>query len=299
MRSPRVIIYHKYPGFGRKAHAIADLLRRRDLAVETRTLLTLRDRIRMAMSMDLWIGFWNGTPARYFPRHYIFFNAEPLGVTKWRENRAWFDVMRGAVEVWDYNRANAQYVEPLGVRYRHVPFGYAPYYESSFQENTRGRRLEQGIDVLFVGEVSERRRRILEALSKTGVSVRVISPDSPVYGGDLDLLLASAKIVLGIHYFEEPGAQIADLARLDHLLSNRLFVIHERPAAIRADAEFERNVTTCDYAQIVDTCLHYLGRPEARSGLALSAHEWFKRCYSMDALIPYEQIRRFLLCSEW
>lgn len=70
----------------------------------------------------------------YLPRDYVFFNAEPLGVTEERKDDAdWFMAMRNALEVWDYSELNERYVAPLGVRFHLVPFGYAPYYESSLR----------------------------------------------------------------------------------------------------------------------------------------------------------------------
>ena len=290
-----MIVYYAGPCvFSRKAEAFADLLRGRGFHTEVRSSMSFSTRALLKSSPDLWIGFWNEVPLEFLPKNYIFVNAEPLHVERWSNNTDWFKAMKNAKAIWGYVRHHAEFVEKLGTPFHFVPFGYAPYYETIFQKHNEGKTLQQDIDVLFFGVMSERRRRILDKLKQRGMNVYVASEDNPVWGEKLDELLTRSKIVLGIHYYDEPEAQIADLARVDHLLSNRLFVVHERPSRFASDPAFEQNVTTCEYDDIPDTCAHFLTRPEERANKAATAHEWFKSEYAIDAFIPYDDVHSLL-----
>lgn len=303
LRRRWVIVF--YPGhyaFSRKAEAFADLLRRRGFHTEVRSRVSFLVRALAKSSPDLWIGFWNGVPLEFLPKNYIFVNAEPLYVKRWGDNTEWFKAMKNAKAVWGYERHDAEFVEKLGTPFHFVPFGYAPYYETMFRKYNEGKRLQQDIDVLFFGVMSERRRRILDELKQRRMNVHIASQDNPAWGEKLDELLTRSKIVLVIHYYDEPKAQIADLGRVDYLLSNRLFVVHERPSPSESNPAFEQNVTTCEYDEIPDTCAHFLNRPAERVRKAAAAHEWFRSEYAIDAFIPYDEVQDLIssnLQSSW
>lgn len=295
-RHRRVIVYYSHPFYFQKSEALAEILRRHGFPTEVCSGMSFLTRALLKSSPDLWIGFWFGVPLEFLPTNYILWNPEPLDRQRERTgvNADWFAAMRNAREVWDYKRSNADSVKNLGVPFHFVPFGYAPYYESIFRMHVQGKNLQQDIDVLFFGRMCERRQRILDELQQRGANVHVLSERNAVYGEKLDELLARAKIVLGIHYFEEPVAQIADLARVDYVLSNRLFVVHEKPSPFASEPAFEQNVTTCEYRDIPDTCAHFLARPEERASKAATTYEWFKSEYALDAFIPYDNVQDLL-----
>ena len=287
----KVIVFQNCRDFARKSAAIADLLRRRDIPVEIRTGGSWLMRAEVRASADLWIGFWNEYPLDSLPRTFIFFNAEPLCVDRWGGDTPWMAAMRSASAVWDYSKAHEPRVSALGVPFRFVPFGYAPHYEDVYRRHVGGKAIAQDIDVLFVGGLLERRKSILERVKATGVRVHTVTRDNPAHGEKLDELLAASKIVLNVHAFDDPQAQIVDLARLDHLLANRVFVLHEALADAAVDAEFSRHVPTCAYDRIPEMCAHYAARPEERKRIADAAYEWFKAELDLDKIIPFDEIR--------
>jgi hypothetical protein len=294
LRQPRVLLFYAYPDFARKTNALAALLRNRGFPVDVHSGAQFEMRALLKASPDLWIGFWNEFPVALLPRNYVFLNAEPLHVKRWRDNTDWRQAMKNALEVWDYKRSNKEFVEQLGVPFYFVPFGYTTYYEMTFKNHTADKDLPQDIDVLFFGDVLARRRKILDKLIRHGMKVHVVSRTNPAYGEQLDELLARSKIVLGIHNFDEPEAQIIDLARVDHLLSNRIFVLHEKPAALATEPAFEQHVATCAYAEIPDACVYYLSRPAERADKASKAYAWFKAEYPLDRFIPYDRVEHHL-----
>jgi len=290
----RIVVYYAYPDFERKAMAIADLLRKRGFPAEVRSGAGFLRRARVKLSPHLHVGFWNQFSNAYLPQRYIFFNAEPLSIPLWRDDPRWPAAMRGALQVWGYRREHRDQVTALGVPYRFVPFGYAPYYEESFANHTRHKALPTDIDVLFVGYLSSRRKRILDRIAATGAIVHVVTPSNPARGKKLDELLMRAKIVLNIHQFSDPDAQSVDLARLDHLLSNRRFVIHEQPSPQGRDPEFEQYVVTCPYDEIPAMCVHYLADPSQCDEMTLRAYRWFKKAIALDDFLPYDDLRTYL-----
>jgi len=313
---PKLAIHYVQGIFGRKSEALADLLRKRGFHVEVRSGLSRKLRVQLCSRSDLWISTWNSVPREHLPRNYIFWNAEPINMKRWTEEEDWSDVSRdsesfrfhdsrqlrsqwiqsltGARAVWGYTRLNADVVARLRVPFSFVPFGYAPYYEATFRRSTGGKSYTQDIDVLFFGWVTDRRKHVLDQLIERGMNVRIVSQHQIIVGDALDELMARSKIILGIHGYDDPDAQIPDLARFDYLLSNRLFAIHESPSEVARDLEFETNVTTCAYADIPDTCAHYLDKPELRASRAEQAYQWFKAAYAMEDFIPFDQVRSFL-----
>lgn len=297
LRRRKVIVYYYEMQFERKAHALADLFRRRGFDTRLVAGLSYASRVRLKSSPDLWIGYWNFVPNSLLPEHYIVINGEPLMVGDERYNTGRVvQLMNDALQVWDYSANNAKRINKLSVPIHYVPFGYAPYYEEVFQRHTNGKALPQDIDVLFYGVLSDRRRRVVDELREGGMKVSVLDRNNTAYGERLDELLARTKIILGIHYYDDPQGQIADFARLDHLLSNGLFVVHERPSAHAhaQDAAFVENVVTCAINQIPETCAYFLANNQERHRRANSAREWFKSEYPIDAFVPYDEVRTLL-----
>jgi hypothetical protein len=290
----RIVVFYAWPDFARKAEALADLMRRRGLPVVVKSGKSLVLRNQVASSRDLFVGFWNDHPLVYMPRHYVFYNGEPLSVPRWRDNADWWAGMRGALSVWGYAQNNAPIVASLGVPFAFVPFGYAPYYEDIFRANVGGADLEEDVDVLFFGTVSPRRQRVIDQLRSRGVNVLAVTRDNPLHGAALDQAIARAKIVLGIHSHEDPATHIADFARLDHLLSNRRFVLHEDLFPVGSDQAFERIVTTSPYDQLAERCVHHLAHHDERRRIAEASHAWFKRERALDDFIPWDELERQL-----
>jgi hypothetical protein len=159
-------------------------------------------------------------------------------------------------QVWDYSPRNVARLAELGVRgVRCVPIGYVP-------ELTRIAPAPEDIDVLFVGSMNERRGGILRALEGCGVRVHAAFG---VYGAKRDALVARAKIVLNLHFYE---AKVFEVVRVSYLLANQRFVVSERGADPSDEAAFEGGVAFAAYDELVATCLDYLAKPAERSRIA-------------------------------
>jgi hypothetical protein len=76
-------------------------------------------------------------------------------------------------------------------------------------------------DLVFYGSINERRKKILDEISKSGLRVKVIFG---AYGGDRDALISESRAVLNLHYYD---SQIFQQIRAFYPLTNKIPVISE------------------------------------------------------------------------
>ena len=96
--------------------------------------------------------------------------------------------------VWDYSAANAAQLS--------VTLGRPVRYARLFYVDRLSRipdRAEKDIDVLFYGSFNSRRSAVLDGLRARGPRVEAVYH---VFGADLDALIARAKVVINIHYYD-------------------------------------------------------------------------------------------------
>lgn len=289
-----VLVYAYWPAFSYKVDGWVETLTRHEFRATAVTGLSLSTQARLRHSPNLWLGYWHSVPPEWLPSRFVFLNSEPIGVAKWAEGSQWFEAIRKSQVVWTYSRPTEAALARLGVPVRYVPFGYTPLYEESFRQHTGASVAEKEVDIFFYGSISPRRARVLADLRDRGFSVVVADREHPAHAAELDRLLAAAKILLGIFYFDDPEAQVADFARFDRALSNGLFVVHEDPAPGTSDPEFAENVVCCSYQQLGSTCAYYLARPEERAKRAAAGQQWFKARYSLDHLVDWREFRSLL-----
>jgi acetyltransferase-like isoleucine patch superfamily enzyme/SAM-dependent methyltransferase len=164
-----------------------------------------------------------------------------------------------AFEVWDYSLTNIHNLQGLGVHHvKHVPIGYAPILSKIPQCS----RAQQDIDVLFYGSLNERRDRILHQLQDRGIKVATLFG---VYGPERDKVIARAKIVLNIHFYE---AKVFEIVRVSYLLANQKFVISEQ-SPNDPDTDFlDQGLVFVPYEELVETCVKWLEDREGRDAIA-------------------------------
>ncbi len=159
--------------------------------------------------------------------------------------------------LWDYSEANADALVALGLpRPAVVPIGYAPSLTRIAPADV------EDIDVLFYGELNERREAVLRALAGRGASVHWAHR---VYGAERDALIARSKLVLNLHYYQ---AKVFEVVRVSYLLANRRAVVSERGCNPVEEAPFEEGVAFASYGELVERCLALLADPAERDWLA-------------------------------
>lgn len=154
--------------------------------------------------------------ARALSPETVVCNFEPVDLQTTFADWSRVDALRQAT-VWDYSARNVDYIRALtgNSRVTHVPIGYAPLLTRVTAA------LVQDIDVLFYGSVNPRRASLLDRLEARGLAVtRVFG----VYGTERDALIARAKVVLNVHFYE---ARVFELVRVSYLLANSKAVVAE------------------------------------------------------------------------
>jgi len=175
-------------------------------------------------------------------------------------------------EVWDYSLKNIEALAANGIKARHVPIGYMP--SMSFIPET-----EKDIDILHYGSLNPRRQKILEELQKSGLKV---FHAFNCYGSERDALIARAKVVINIHYYE---TCIFEIFRVSHLMANKVCVISEIGNDLELEKPYHDGMVMCAYENLVEQCQKLLSIPEqARQEIALKGFNLFKKRNQVDIL---------------
>lgn len=166
--------------------------------------------------------------------------------------------------LWDYSQANLERLTRHGINHgQFVSVGYVPQLTRIPQD------VPQDIDVLFYGAINERRRVILEALIHRGLKVEFLSG---VYREARDRMIARAKVVLNLHYYD---ANIFEIVRVSYLLSNEKAVVAECSATTRIDDDMRQAVCAVPYEQLVEACIDLVKDAGKRTTLARRGFEIF------------------------
>jgi hypothetical protein len=123
-------------------------------------------------------------------------------------------------ETWDYSPHNAVLLRELGCRAKHVDLGYSPCL-------TRIAPAPKTIDVLFAGSRSERRARVIAELQAMRLGVRLLFG---CYGAERDRLIASARVVLCMFFYDPPPVPLGRCVRCTYMAANGACIVAEECA---------------------------------------------------------------------
>lgn len=167
--------------------------------------------------------------------------------------------------VWDYSKKNIADWKPLGIEAIHVPFCYVP-------ELTRiSKQVEQDIDVLFYGSLNERRQKVIDGLKAAGLKLEVRINNT--YRDELISLMARAKVILNVHYYE---SKVFEIVRIGYALANRKAVVSEESADWKDYPHLDGSIHVVPYDGLIDACREVVGDPLQRHLLESEGFE----CYS-------------------
>lgn len=157
----------------------------------------------------------------------IVFQMEQTVSERWFDNR-YISILENSLAVFDYSAANLEYLASRGLVYPHVfhvPLGANVETDhSSIAASLQA--VPKTIDVLFYGDPhSERRQKFLTHL-KSIFNVVVVGN---LFGYELRQKIASAKVVINIHYYENA---LLESTRIFECLSLGAHVISETAADV-------------------------------------------------------------------
>ena len=199
------------------------------------------------------------------PKDSVLYNLEQVDPGSSHFSPAYLNLLQQHT-VWDYSPKNIEQLTLMGVPGAKLcEIGHMPALEQIPTDTPKD------IDVLFYGSLNPRRKRILAALQKHGVRLKVLLG---VYGAERDAWIARSKIILNVHYYE---AKVLEIVRLSYLLSNRSFVVSEKGKDTELEAPFSTGMVLDDYGMLVPQCLTWLQNDAARQTIADAGHELFSR----------------------
>jgi hypothetical protein len=166
-------------------------------------------------------------------------------------------VLKRGARLWDYSARNATRLLELRIGAATVvPLGYTP-------ELTRIEHVEHpDIDVLLFGSMNGRRRQVLTAMRALGLNAVGVFG---IYGEPRDALIARAKIVLNVHFYE---SKVLEMARISYLLANRCTVLSEHSANRGDDDSVAGGVAFANYHDLPQRACDLLESRGHREALA-------------------------------
>jgi SAM-dependent methyltransferase len=205
------------------------------------------------------------------PQGSIIYNLEQLGGPLLK--RAYYEIATRR-QIWDYDLGNIAYWKQFNGAYApvHVPIGYVPELSRITPSPC------QDIDVLFYGSLNDRRNRILNALKDAGVKVHTAFG---VYGKDRDDLIARARVVLNIHFYE---SKVFEIVRVSYLLANSKAVVTESSADAEMEKGLSNAVLNLPYDHLVEGCCSLLQNEAERRALETRGFQWFSKRKESDIL---------------
>jgi hypothetical protein len=179
------------------------------------------------------------------PKNTILYNFE-----SYFHKRLWFNktikYFYKNYEVWDYSFHNAKNLEKLGIKIRRVLPVIFPYKKNSYLT-------KKNIDILFVGSLSNRRKKIINQLRNYGLNVfaseNIGSPEK------LRKLVARSKIFLNIHYY---GLRELEQARICPYIESGTIILSEKSLYNDENKLFSKAIVLEDYSNIVKKAVNLL-----------------------------------------
>jgi hypothetical protein len=161
--------------------------------------------------------------------------------------------------VWDYSLENIAELSKLGIQAKYLAIGYSPCL-------TRIVSSTQDIDVLHYGSMTERRLNIINELAAKGLNVHAAFG---VYGAKRDALIANAKVILNVHFYE---SKVFEIVRCSYLMANTKCVVSEPGSG---GESYDGGICFAPYESLVQHCLDLCGDGKERERIAWKGYEIF------------------------
>src|SRR5208337_614658 len=186
----------------------------------------------------------------------IIYQQEPVSPKTLSEGNVPISYLKNHI-VWDYSRHNVSLLQSHDVKAIYVPSGYA----GTLDDPTQICPDAQCIDILFYGNCTEYRRKILEALKARKLKVVEVFG---LYHTDLDELLQKSKVILNMH--NEREYHSLESVRILRCLVNRKAVVSEINED-DDDDDLGKFVRGVPYGKLVDACVDLVNDRDERRRL--------------------------------
>ena len=192
------------------------------------------------------------------------------------------------VLLWlDYSLKNTKLIKKYtNPKIYHLPICYSETFENIIDNNLN----DKSIDILFYGYMNERRLSIGKELEK--YNLKVVFSMFSTYT-ELIHHINHSKIILVIYFYED--CFCIDHYRINFLLANKVFIIHEKIEEDESYANYKDNIIFSKYKNIVKTCLKYLNLHQSdRDLICNNIYEWYKKEENIEKYIPLDEIKKLI-----
>lgn len=209
----------------------------------------------------------------------IIYNLEQITLgSPWMTN-GYIDLLK-IHTVWDYCQSNIDELKKLGITASLMPVGYVPALTCIPDLTHEDWLNDQPLDVLFYGSYNERRMHIYNRLNNGSCSCHWAFG---VYGAKRDALIARAKIVVNIHFYE---SKIHEIVRTSYLMANSKCIVSETGLDLPLEDKFYGSADFCAYENIAEHCMRLLKNEDSRKALAENGFKTFSQMKQSDYLEP-------------
>lgn len=161
---------------------------------------------------------------RVLPKYFIAYQVEQMNSSRWINNSKYIRGLAKSLIIFEYAKYNIEYLTQrnIGLQYIYfMPVSYSNDYRSQYNLAPY-QWTDKTYDLCFYGDINNvRRKTFIEYISKH-YEVLVLFE---VFGKDLVTSLSKTKIVLNIHYYDNP---LLETTRIYECLSLDVLVISER-----------------------------------------------------------------------
>jgi hypothetical protein len=181
-------------------------------------------------------------------------------------------------EVWDFDYENAKRINTkynLNT-YKILEIGFVDELQTIIHDNP----YNKDIDVLFVGGLNERRRKILNQLKIFGIKIKHLFGS---YGQDRDLVIARSKILLNMHS-EDLSSHTLEKVRIGYYLNNECAVLSEETSNPSENMLWSQGIAICKYEELAFKALELLNNPGQIAKLQVEGINFFKKRKMEDYL---------------
>jgi len=141
--------------------------------------------------------------------------------------------------VVDYSKDNAKKLTNLEINIKEN----FPIFFNIIEE----KKIKKEIDILFIGSINKRRKKILDILKAKGLNV--YASDNVKSPQQLKKLILKSKIFLNIHYF---GLREIEQVRINPNICTNCIILSEKSLYKSENIFFSKFIKLCKYGELVD-----------------------------------------------
>jgi len=197
--------------------------------------------------------------------------------------------------IWEYSSQNIFYYNKFyqNIKYKFLPLLYDKYIEELYTSKLNRGKIpweEKDIDVVFMGDYSDRRKPYYEEIKKKYKTCIITGNNNY---SEMFNLIERSKIFVNL--FSKDSNKAFDYFRLALLYANKVFVITETP---KVDFKIEQNllelkdvIITCETDNYLNKIEKYINLPsEEINNITTNVYEIFKKYTLEQSILNFFEI---------